>query len=59
MAGRLWCFSYSHSHIDNVVKYGLNQKQHHRKKTFSQEYVDFLQKIEIPFEEHFLFDFFD
>lgn len=52
-------FSYSHSHIDNVVKYVLNQEQHHRKKTFRQEYVDFLQKFEIPFEERFLFDFFD
>lgn len=52
-------FSYSHSHIDHVVKYVLNQEQHHRKKTFRQEYVDFLQKFEIPFEERFLFDFFD
>lgn len=52
-------FSYSHSHIDSVVKYVLNQEQHHRKKTFRQEYVDFLQKFEIPFEERFLFDFFD
>ena len=52
-------FSYSHSHIDNVVKYVLNQEQHHRKKTFKQKYVDFLQKFEIPFEERFLFDFFD
>lgn len=52
-------FSYSHSHIDNVVKYILNQEQHHRKRTFRQEYVDFLQKFEVPFEESFLFDFFD
>lgn len=52
-------FSYSHSHIDNVVKYVLNQEQHHRKKTFRQEYIDFLQKFELPFEERFLFDFFD
>lgn len=52
-------FSYSHSHIDSVVKYVLNQEQHHRKKTLRQEYVDFLQKFEIPFEERFLFNFFD
>jgi putative transposase len=52
-------FSYSHSHIDRVVKYVLNQEQHHRKKTFQQEYVDFLRKFEIPFEDRFLFDFFD
>jgi hypothetical protein len=35
----------------------LNQEQHHRKK-IRQEYVDFLQKFEIPFEERFLFDFY-
>ena len=52
-------FSYSHSHIDKVVKYVLNQEQHHKKKTFRQEYVDFLHKFELPFEERFLFDFFD
>lgn len=50
-------FSYSHSHIDNVVKYILNQEDHHRKKTFKEEYQEFLRKFEIPFEEKYLFDF--
>ncbi len=52
-------FSYSHSHIDKVVKYVLNQEQHHQKKTFKQEYLSLLNKFEIPFEERYLFDFFD
>jgi putative transposase len=52
-------FSYSHSHIDKVVKYVLNQEQHHQKKTFKQEYLSLLNKFEIPFEEKYLFDFFD
>ena len=52
-------FSYSHSHIDPVVKYVLNQEKHHQKRTFRQEYQDFLNKFEIPFEERYLFDFFD
>ena len=30
-------FSYSHSHIDAVVKYILNQEEHHKKKTFKEE----------------------
>ncbi|MCW3071164.1 MAG: family transposase [Bacteroidetes bacterium] len=30
-------FSYSHSHIDAVVKYILNQEEHHRKRTFREE----------------------
>jgi len=52
-------FSYSHSHIDAVVKYVLNQEVHHQKKTFSQEYHELLEKFDIPFEERFLFNFTD
>lgn len=49
-------FSYSHSQLDNVYKYILNQEEHHRKKTFKAEYTEFLKKFEIPFEEKYLFD---
>jgi len=52
-------FSYSHSHIDRVVRYVLNQEEHHKKKTFRQEYHELLEKFEIPFEEKYLFEFFD
>ena len=52
-------FSYSHSHIDSVCKYILNQEEHHRKKTFKEEYHDFLIKFEIGYEEKYLFEFFD
>ncbi len=52
-------FSYSHSHIDAVVKYVLNQEKHHQKRTFRQEYHELLEKFEISFEEKYLFDFFD
>ena len=52
-------FSYSHSHIDNVVKYVMDQEEHHKKKTFKQEYLTFLTKMNIPFEEQYLFDFID
>jgi putative transposase len=50
-------FSYSHSHVNNVVKYIHNQESHHRVKSFKQEYHEFLKKFEIPFEEKYLFDF--
>lgn len=50
-------FSYSHSHIDAVIKYVLNQDIHHQKKTFKQEYLELLEKFEVPFEERYLFDF--
>lgn len=50
-------FSYSKSQIDIVVKYILNQEEHHRKTTFKQEYLDFLQKFEIDYSEKYLFEF--
>ncbi len=49
-------FSYSHSHIDKVYQYILNQEIHHQKKTFKEEYMELLDKFEIPFEERFLFE---
>ncbi|MDX2046365.1 MAG: IS200/IS605 family transposase [Chitinophagaceae bacterium] len=52
-------FSYSHSHIDRVAKYVLNQEAHHKKKTFRQEYHEFLERFAIPYEEKYLFDFMD
>jgi putative transposase len=52
-------FSYSHSQIDAVCKYVLNQEEHHKTQTFREEYLNFLTKFEVPHEEKYLFDFFD
>jgi REP element-mobilizing transposase RayT len=52
-------FSYSHSHIDKVYNYILNQEFHHQKKTFKQEYLGFLKKLEIDHEEKYLFEWYD
>lgn len=49
-------FSYSHSQIDAVAKYISNQKEHHRKITFKEEYVDFLKKFVIEYDEKYLFN---
>ena len=49
-------FSYSHSHLDNVYQYILNQEQHHHKKTFREEYLELLQKFEVEHDEKYLFD---
>jgi len=49
-------FSYSHSHIDKVYNYILNQEQHHKKKTFKEEYIDFLKKFDVKYDERFLFE---
>jgi REP element-mobilizing transposase RayT len=52
-------FSYSRSHISNVCKYIENQPVHHKKKTFREEYLEFLKKFNVGFDERFLFEFFD
>ncbi len=49
-------FSYSHSHIDNVYNYILNQETHHKKKTFREEYLEFLEKFKVDYNEKYLFD---
>jgi len=48
-------FSYSHSHIDSVVKYIQNQKRHHQKKTFKQEYIEFLDKFHVEYDDRYIF----
>lgn len=50
-------FSYSQSQIGNVFNYIKNQKQHHRKRTFRDEYVEFLKRFEVEYNERYLFDF--
>ena len=52
-------FSYSHSNLDNVIKYIMNQKEHHKKKTFKEEYLEFLKKFEIEFKDKYLFEWID
>ena len=49
-------FSYSHSQIENVYNYILNQEQHHAKQTFQDEYMDFLRKFEIEHDIKYLFE---
>ncbi len=52
-------FSYSKSQKENVIKYVLNQKEHHQKQSFKNEYIDFLKKYEIEFKNEYLFEFFE
>ena len=49
-------FSYGQSQIDQVYRYILNQEKHHEKKSFKEEYYEFLKKFNIPFEEKYLFN---
>ncbi len=49
-------FSYSRSQIDNVIKYVINQKMHHKKRSFKDEYIELLNKFDVPYNEKYLFD---
>jgi len=47
-------FSYSHSQIDQVVRYINNQEKHHKRRTFSEEYILLLKKFNIQFDEKYI-----
>ncbi len=48
-------FSYSKSQLPVVIRYIMNQKEHHKKRTFLDEYKEMLKKSEIDFEDRFIF----
>lgn len=48
-------FSFSKSHTDSIIKYILNQENHHNKKTFSEEYIEMLNKFDINYDEQYIF----
>jgi putative transposase len=52
-------FSYADSQLDVVSKYVLNQKEHHKKKTFQEEYAAFLEKFKVDYDPQYLFDWID
>ena len=49
-------FTVSQSVVPNVIEYFKNQEEHHRKKTFKEEYVEFLKAYQIDFKDEYLFD---
>lgn len=48
-------FSYSRSHVPNVIRYIQNQEQHHKKETFLEEYQKLLNAFEIEYDEKYIF----
>ena len=48
-------FSYSQSSVDKVYKYIQNQEAHHKKQTFRDEYLAFLKKFKIAYDEQYIF----
>ncbi len=52
-------FSFSKSQRDTVIKYIENQEEHHKTKTFREEYLKILNDFEITYDNKYLFEFFD
>ena len=49
-------FSVSESNVPAVTQYIATQEDHHKKRTFQQEYVAFLKKNKVPYDERYIWD---
>lgn len=52
-------FSFSKSQRDIVINYIINQEEHHRIKTFKEEYEEMLHEFGIIYEPKYLFEYYD
>lgn len=48
-------FSYARSQVKAVAQYVEDQEIHHHKKTFIEEYKEFLRKFEVEYDEQYIF----
>ncbi len=49
-------FSVSESNVPAVSQYIATQEEHHRKRTFQEEYLAFLKRNKIPYDERYIWD---
>lgn len=52
-------FSYSRSQRDDVINYIMCQEEHHKIRSFQEEYIDFLKKFDVEYNEEYLFEYYD
>lgn len=52
-------FSYSRSQRNEVIQYIMKQEEHHKAKTFKEEYLAILKNFGIEFNDQYLFEFYD
>jgi REP element-mobilizing transposase RayT len=48
-------FSYGRSQLNDVIRYIERQEEHHRKKSFREEYLQFLEKFEVEYDKKYIF----
>ena len=49
-------FSVSPTHLADVEEYVRTQQSHHEKKTFQEEYLEFLHRCGIEYDERYVWD---
>jgi putative transposase len=49
-------FSVSQSSVPAVTKYIATQDEHHRKRSFQEEFVAFLKKNNVAYDERYIWD---
>lgn len=49
-------FSVNPSEVDRVIDYITKQKEHHCKKSFQEEYIAFLNKYEVAYDERYVWE---
>jgi hypothetical protein len=47
-------FSVSKSDVPDVIRYIRNQREHHRRKTFREEYLELLREHGIQYDERYV-----
>lgn len=47
-------FSVSASQTNDVIRYIKNQKAHHAKRSFEEEFLDFLRKYDVPYDPKYV-----
>jgi len=52
-------FTYSKSQVPRVVRYIRNQAEHHRRKTFKEEYLQLLEKFSVDYKKQYLFEWYE
>ena len=52
-------FSVSHRNVPELINYISNQKEHHKKSSFKDEYVKLLRHYGVEFDSRYLLDFFE
>ncbi len=49
-------FAVSYSQLDQVKSYLANQEHHHRRVSFQEEFLEFLRRHDLPWDERYVWD---